>query len=568
LRSRRRQASFLFVPLADGVMPRNNSTARYGAVVSRLFESSPLRNRSFRLFYIGSVGAAVGYTMQATIAAWLMATLTPSEFMVALVQTASTVPTLLFGLIAGALADIVDRRRLILVTQIGLFAATLLLGIAALAGVVGPALLLFLTFVVGAGFTFYLPAQQSSINELVPRAELARAVALGAVAFNVARAIGPALAGAVTAWLGSGSALVGSAFFFVIMIVAMRRHRGRGTAVPGVPERLLSGVMSGVRFARHSPAMRSFIVRNLSFAVCASSLWALLPVIARDELSLGAGGYGLLSAGFGAGAVAGALWLPRHLQRVTLNAVTLSGAALWTVSLLLVAAARQTGVALVGVFGCGMAWVSVFASLSAGTQSTAPSWVRARAVSMNLVAVQASLAFGSAMWGALASAAGVRIALAVSAGVLVLLHLVHRRIVVEMGKEADVMPGAQLPELTITGEPLPDDGPVLIQIEYRIDEPNRDAFVRAIRRVGPTRRRNGATSWRVYRDLGEEDRYVERYVIASWAEYVRLRSRMTLSDSRLQERAAELQRPGVPVRVARLIGVDMASAEEGTEDEL
>ena len=546
-------------------MPRNSSTARYGTVVSRLFESSPLRSRSFRLFYFGSVGAAIGYTMQATIAAWLMTTLTPSEFMVALVQTASTAPTLLFGLISGTLADIVDRRRLILATQIGLFAATLLLGVATLAGVVGPASLLLLTFVVGAAFTFYLPAQQASINELVPRAELPRAVALGAVAFNVARAVGPALAGAVTAWLGSGSALVGSALFFVIMILAMRRHRGRGMALPGVPERLLSGVMSGVRFARHSPAMRSFIIRNLSFAVCASSLWALLPVIAREELSLGAGGYGLLSAGFGAGAVAGALWLPRHLQRVTLNAVTLSGAALWTVALLLVAVARHTAVALLGVFGCGMAWVSVFASLSAGTQSTAPAWVRARAVSMNLVAVQASLAIGSAVWGALASAAGVRISLAISAGALVLLHLVHRRIVVEMGKEADVMPRAQLPELTITGEPLPDDGPVVIQIEYRIDASNRSEFVRAIRRVGPTRRRNGATSWRVYRDLGEEDRYVERYVIASWAEYVRLRSRMTMADIRLQERTEKLQRSGVPIRVSRLIGVDMASAEEETE---
>ena len=542
-------------------MPRNGLTARYGVVVSRLFESSPLRNRAFRLFYFGSVGAAIGYTMQATIAAWLMATLTPSEFMVALVQTASTAPALLFGLIAGTLADIVDRRRLILVTQIGLFVATLLLGVATLAGVVGPVSLLLLTFVVGAGFTFYLPAQQASINELVPRAELARAVALGAVAFNVARAVGPALAGAVAAWFGSGSALVGSALFFIVMILAIRKHRGRDIALPGVPERLLSGAMSGVRYARHSPAMRSFIVRNLSFAVCASSLWALLPVIARDELSLGAGGYGLLSAGFGAGAVAGALWLPRHLQRLTLNVVTLSGVALWTVALLLVAATRYTGVALVGVFGCGMAWVSVFASLSAGTQSTAPAWVRARAVSMNLVAVQASLAVGSALWGALASAAGVRISLGVSAGALVLLHLVHRRVVVEMGKESDLMPGAQLPELTITGEPLPDDGPVLIQIEYRIDASNRNGFVRAIRRVGPTRRRNGATSWRVYRDLGEEDRYVERYVIASWAEYVRLRSRMTMTDSRLQAQVEQLQRPGVPIRVSRLIGLDMASAE-------
>src|SRR5437762_14162230 len=225
----------------DAAMPRDGLTARYSAVVSRLFESSPLRKRAFRRFYFGSVGAALGYTMQATIAAWLMATLTPSALMVALVQTASTAPTLLFGLFAGTLADIVDRRRLILVTQIGLLVATLLLGIAALAGVIGPASLLLLTFIVGTGFTFYLPAQQASINEMVPRAELARAVALGAVAFNVARAVGPALAGAVAAWLGSGSALIGSALFFVIMIVAMRKHKRRDIALPGVPERLLSG---------------------------------------------------------------------------------------------------------------------------------------------------------------------------------------------------------------------------------------------------------------------------------------------------------------------------------------
>src|SRR5206468_11234726 len=170
--------------------------------LTQALESSPLRLAPFRRFYVASIATAIGYTMQATVAAWLMATLTPSALMVALVQTASTAPSLLFGLFAGALADIVDRRRLILVTQIGLLAATLLLGIATLAGVVGPGSLLLLTFVVGVGFTFYLPAQQASINELVPRVELPRAVALGAVAFNVARAIGPALAGAIAAWLG------------------------------------------------------------------------------------------------------------------------------------------------------------------------------------------------------------------------------------------------------------------------------------------------------------------------------------------------------------------------------
>ena len=264
-----------------------------------MFATSPLRHAPFRLFYFGSIGSAVGYTMQATVAAWLMATLTPSALMVALVQTASTSPSLLLGLIAGALADIVDRRRIILATHIVLLLATIALGIATLAGLTGPLMLLALTFVIGAGFTFYMPAQQASINSFVSRAELPRAVALGAVAFNVARAIGPAIAGALAAWIGTGSALVASALFFIVMIVAVRTWKPRELALPGVPETLFSGVLSGLRYARHSRPMRSLIIRNLNFCVCASCLWALLPVIARDQLGLGAGGYGLLSASFG-----------------------------------------------------------------------------------------------------------------------------------------------------------------------------------------------------------------------------------------------------------------------------
>jgi MFS family permease len=200
------------------------------ALLSHLLESSPLRHAPFRLFYMGSIGAALGYTMQATVAAWLMATLTPSALMVALVQTASTAPSLLFGLLAGALADIVDRRKVILVTQYVLLAATLILGIATLSGFTGPASLLALTFLIGAGFTFYMPAQQASINSFVSRIELPRAVALGAVAFNVARAVGPALAGAVAAWLGTGSAMIASGLFFILMIVAVTKWKPRDLA--------------------------------------------------------------------------------------------------------------------------------------------------------------------------------------------------------------------------------------------------------------------------------------------------------------------------------------------------
>jgi predicted MFS family arabinose efflux permease len=535
-------------------------TKRAAHFFAQLFQASPLRHVAFRRFYLGSVAVALGYTMQATVAAWLMATLTPSALMVALVQTASTAPSLLFGLLAGSLADIVDRRRVILVTQLILLAATVGLGVLALLGMLGPVALLAGTFLIGTGFTLYMPAQQASINDLVARTDLPRALGLGAVAFNLARAVGPALAGALAAWIGSGSALLASALFFVVMILAVRRWRSPRLSFPGVPESLLSGIQSGLRYARHSPPMRALITRNLSFCVCASALWALLPVIARDQLGLGAGGFGLLSASFGAGAVISALSVPRQLHRVPLNTVVSAGVVLWVVATLLIASTHTTAIALLGACAAGAAWVAVLASLTAGTQSTAPAWVRARAVAMSLVAMQTSLALGSGLWGWLATVEGTRVALAVSAGAMLALLALSYRVRVKMGDEADVTPGLQLPDLAIAVEPLPDDGPVLIQVEYQIDPENREAFLRTMQTIEPTRRRNGASNWRVFRDLGADGRFVERFIITSWAEYVRLRTRMTIADRQIQERVGQFQQSGVEIRVSRLIGTTSRDA--------
>jgi MFS family permease len=526
---------------------------RIASLTSQVFRSSPLRHHAFRQFYIGSVGAALGYTTQTTVVAWLMATLTPSALMVALVQSASTAPSLLLGLFAGALADLVDRRRVILVTQIALSAATATLGIITLLGATTPATLLVFTFLIGACFTFYLPAQSASINDLVARADVPRAVALGAVAFNVARAVGPALAGASLAWLSSGSSLLGCALFFVVMIVAVRGWRSPERPVRPMPETLMSGIESGLRYTRHSPAMRSLIVHNVSFALCASAVLALLPVIARDQLVLGAGGFGLLSASFGIGAVFCALSIPRTLRRTPLNTVVTSCVLLWILGALLIASAGYTAIALLGAFCTGAAWTGVFSSLSAGTQTSAPGWVRARAVAMNLIAVQAAMALGSALWGWIASIAGTPAALAAAAGIMLVLLAVNRRVTVRMGDEADITPSMQLPDLAIAFEPLPDDGPVLIQIEYRIDPEKVEPFIKAIHKVEAIRRRNGASDWRVFRDLGEEGRFVERFIIRSWAEYVRLRTRMTVAELAKQDRVESFQRPDVPVRVSRLI---------------
>jgi MFS family permease len=525
------------------------------ARLQKSLQSTPLRDPTYRLFYFGSIGTALGYTMQATVASWLMATLTPSTLMVALVQTASTVPTLLFGLIAGAVADIFERKRVILITQVMMMGTVLILGMTSLLGVVGPISLLALTFLVGCGFTFYQPAQHASVNEFVSREELPSAIALSGVAFNVARAVGPALAGAIATWLSSGSALLVGAVFFTLTIVAVGRWKRVDSRLPGVPESLFAGVRSGLRFVWHSDAMQALLIRCLSFSVCASAFWALLPVVARDILGLGAGGFGLLSAAFGTGAILGAWSIPAQLARKPLNTVVTQGVLAWTLALGLVAASDITAIVMIGACACGAAWVWVLASLSAGIQSSAPAWVRARAVSTYLVATQASLAIGSAIWGGVASWAGIRVALVVSAVGMLLILVLTRRQKVQMGSEADVSQSARASELALAFEPGPDDGPVLIQIEYRIDGKDQKKFVQAIEAAGPTRRRNGAMRWRVYRDVEDRDRFIERYVISSWADYLRQRSRMTMTDAQLQHQVRLFQMENVAIRVSRLVGV-------------
>lgn len=528
-----------------------------------MLEHSPLRHPPFRWFYVGAVGTALGFTMLVTMAAWIMATLTPSELMVALVQSAATIPSLLFGLFAGALADLMDRRRVIQVAQIILLATTGALTAITLAGWLNPWLLLTFTFLVGIGFAFYMPAQQARVNELVASDQLPRAIALGAVAFNVSRAVGPALAGTVAAYSGSGQALLLSVICFLPMFFAVRIGSAAQSSLPGVRETLMGSVGSGLRFARHSPAMRSLIIKNVTFSVCASALWALLPVIARDQLGMGAGGFGLLFGMFGIGAVISALLIPRHLQRASLNTVVAANVALWIVASALVAASHMPWLAMIGAAGAGAAWVGVLASLATGMQSTAPAWVRARAVALGLLAVQASLALGSAVWGALASAAGTQLAVLSAAVAMLVLYALNRRVRVTLGSLEDVTPFNQLPDLSVHGEPMPDDGPVLVQVEYRIERERRAEFLGAIGSIEATRRRNGAYDWRVFRDLSEDGRFVERFIISSWAEYIRSRARMTIADRELQNRVMQLQKPGTPIQVSRLIGVDTERRPRG-----
>ncbi|MFM9968628.1 MAG: MFS transporter, partial [Burkholderiales bacterium] len=362
--------------------------------------------------------------------------------------------------------------------------------------------------------------------------------------------------------LGSGSAFLASALLFAFMIYAVIGWKPRERALPGVQDTIISGMRSGLRFARHSPPMRALIGRTFFFSLCGSALWALLPVIARDQLHMDASGFGMLSASFGIGAVVWVLGLQRHLPAMSLNTLVNGGHLLWMIATVLLAFASSTPLALIGCFAAGAAWVAVLPALSAGIQSTAPAWVRARAVAMNMVAMQASLAIGSVIWGWVASFAGIGNSLAASSVIMFLMLLASYRVKVRLGDEAEVTPGSQLPEFSIAVEPMPDDGPVLIQVQYQIAPKDSDAFLHAIHANEPARRRNGASDWRVFRDLGVEGRFVERFIVTSWAEYVRLRSRMTVADQQAQARVEAFLVPGVEIVVTRLLSTRPGESRE------
>lgn len=499
---------------------------------------------------------ALGYASLTTIVAWLMATLTPSPFMVALVQTANTLPALVFGLFAGALADIVDRRRVIFVTQLLLFAASVVMGIVTLAGMASAGFLLALVFVLGAGYAFYIPAQQAVINDLVPHDQLPAAMALATSAFTGARAAGPALAAVLIALLDSGGALLASALCFLGMIVSLRGWKSPSPGIKHMPERLLSGIRSGLRFTRHSPPMRALGLYSFCFSFCACSLLALLPVMARDQFHLGATGFGLLQACFGTGAVLGGMSLPRLLQRSSLHRMVLLAMTLSAVGMLILAATPYVALAALGVSTAGIGWGAMFSALGVGTQSAVPAWVRARAISIGLVIMQVALATGSMLWGALASASAARVAMIASAVLLLALIVLNRRIRLSIKDREHTTTGIEMPEMTVIEEPGLDDGPILIQIEYHVAAEQREEFQRRIRDLEMARRRNGASEWRLFRDLEQDGRFVERYIVVSWGEYLRQRSRMTVKEGEIQAQVSALQRPEVPIGVSRLIAVD------------
>ncbi|HEY8093962.1 MAG TPA: MFS transporter, partial [Acidimicrobiales bacterium] len=488
----------------------------------------PLRHRIFLALFIAQIASNIGSMMQTVGAAWLMGDLSDSPTLVALVQTATLLPVFLIGLPAGALADIVDRRRLLIASQTWMLLTAACLAALSFADLITPLSLLCLTFALGLGGAVTLPAWQAIQPELVPKSEFPQAIALGALTFNVGRAIGPALGGVVVALAGPPWVFLLNAISFLAVVAVLFRWR-RPSAVSTLPAETMAGALrAGVRYASNASALRHVLVRATVFVLPAGAVLSLLPVVARDRLGLGSGGYGLLLACFGVGAALSAVLRPRIDAVLRPDRVMEVGTGVVVVLLLVDAVAANPWAVGAALFVGGAAWTLVFTTMSVAAQSSLPAWVRARGMGLFSLVTVGGLAVGSAVWGIVASRSLV-VAQVAAAITLVIGTLLTRPWRISAPEHLDLSP-APSDDPIVSLVPRPTDGPVLVTITYQVPDPETADFVAAMRRVERQRRRTGARRWGLYRDLAAPDLMLEIFVVESWAEHLRQHDRRTATD--------------------------------------
>jgi len=405
----------------------------------------PLRHRLFRALWLATVVSNIGTWMHDVSAAWLMTTLSSAPLLVALVTTAGSFPMFLLALPAGALADILDRRRLLLITQVWMLSSAALLGLLTIAGWTTPGVLLALTAILAAGAALNMPAWQAITPELVPHEEVPAAVSLGGVSFNLARAVGPALGGLLLAALGAGPVFLLRALSFagIIYVLVGWQRMAKEPVFPR--ERMLSAIRAGVRYARHAPLLQTVLLRTFVFMIGASALWALLPLFASQHLGMGALEYGMLMGAIGVGALLGAVLLPLLRRSMSLDAMLNLSMLAFALAVAVCAAVKEF-VVLLGVMGVvGTGWMVIMSTFNVGAQLTVPAWVRARALSLFLVMFMAGMALGSAAWGWVAGTAGIPVTLAISGGSIVLGILLTNRYPMREIPEAHVTPSLHWP---------------------------------------------------------------------------------------------------------------------------
>jgi predicted MFS family arabinose efflux permease len=514
---------------------------------------SPFRHPAFAVIWTATVVANVGSWMYSAASGWLMTSLNPDPFIVSLVQVATTLPMFLVAIPAGALADIFDVRRFLIVTEsaytiiAAVFAAIVWLGLAT------PVNLLLFTFLIGVAGALTAPAWQSVVPQLVPRQDLSQAVAANGVGINVSRAVGPALGGVMAAKMGIAAPFWFNAIFNLGVIGALLWWHPPQRGTKHLPvERFYGAIRAGFRHARNNRHLRATLLRAVSFFLFASAYWALLPLVTRSQIAAGPELYGYLLGAIGAAAVAAALGLPWLKAKLGPDRQVAAGTLGTALAMVLFGLAREPATAFAASIIAGASWIAVLASINVSAQVALPDWVRGRGLSIYVTAMFGSLTLGSAIWGQVAAMLGLPAAhFLAAAGAVVAIPLTWR-FKLQTGAAIDLTPSMHWPTPVLTHDVESDQGPVLVTVEYRIDPRDREPFLAALEKLGQERRRDGAYAWGVFEDAAEEGRMVETFLVESWLEHLRQHERVTKADMSTQEAVQRFHTAGIP-KVTHLV---------------
>ncbi|CAI0901276.1 MFS transporter [Serratia quinivorans] len=524
---------------------------------------APLKIPVFAVLWGATVLGNVGSFMRDVASSWLVTDLSSNPSAVALMQTAATLPVFLLAIPAGVLSDILDRRRFLIFVQILLACVSGTLLLLSQSGALTVEYLLALTFIGGIGGALMGPTWQSIVPELVPRADLRNAVALNSLGINIARAIGPAAGGLLLASFGAGAAYGADVLSYVFVVSALLWWRRPKVEDNGLSEHFFGAFRAGIRYARASRELHVVLLRAAVFFVFSSSVWALLPLVARQMLGGTAGFYGILLGAVGAGAIGGAVLLPRLRQRLNADGLVLLAAVITAVVMALLSLAPPQWLAVLLLLALGAGWIIALTSLNGAAQGVLPNWVRGRGLAIYLMVFNGAMAAGSLLWGLIAQEIGVAATLLAGGIGLLVISLLFHRIRLPEG-EADLQPSNHWPEPLLNTPVENDRGPVMIQVEYRVRLEDRPQFLRTLQRLSRVRRRDGAYAWGLTEHTADPQCVMEWFMVESWAEHLRQHQRVSHADADLQQEALQFHIGPEKPLVHHFLSLDLRHVERQT----
>ena len=516
-------------------------------------DGSPLHIPIFRAVWMASILSNFGGMIQSVGASWMMTSLASSPQMVALVQASTALPFMLLALFAGAVADNLDRRKVMLAAQVFMLAVSVALALFAWQAWLTPWLLLLFTFLIGCGMAMNGPAWQASVGDIVPRTQLGAAVALNSMGFNIARRVGPAIGGAIVAAAGAAAAFLVNTVTYLGLIVVLFRWRPPAVQRRLPREGLVVAMGAGLRYVAMSPNLRMVMIRSTCFGLAANAAPALMPLVARDLVRGGPLTYGILLGAFGIGAVIGGLNSGHLRNRLTTEAMIRLASVILAIGTAVTALSPYLAVTVGALMAAGASWVLALSTFNITTQLASPRWVVARALSVYQMMTFGGMAAGAWALGRVAEHHGVSAALLVGALAQAAVVLIGLRLPLPEAEDLNLDPISQWTEPDTAIQLEPRSGPVVITIEYRIEAANIVGFLTAMTERRRIRRRDGAHGWTLLRDLHDPELWVERYHVATWLDYVRHNQRHTHADAENLAALHALQKPGEPVRVHRMI---------------